>query len=103
MADILRLLVALGALAMPAPADASPISAHAMVYTCCTPSPMKERIFAEAKAVGASYIRVDVELDAIFGDVGGAKREEPDWTGLDEVVALSRKHRLPVLGILLSP
>lgn len=104
VADILRLLVALGALAMPAPAhSSSPISAHAMVYSCCTPGPMKERIFAEAKAVGASYIRVDVELDAIFGDVGGAKRDEPDWSGLDEVVALSRKHRLPVLGILLSP
>jgi hypothetical protein len=99
----LRLLVALGALGMATPAHASPVSAHAMVYTCCTPSPMKERIFAEARAVGAGYIRVDVELDAIFGDVGGAKREEPDWTGLDEVVALSKKHRLPVLGILLSP
>ena len=46
---------------------------------------------------------MDVELDAIFGDVGGAKRDEPDWTGLDEVVALSRRHRLPVLGILLAP
>ncbi len=97
------LAIVLGALAPAAPAHASPISAHAMVHSCCTPSPMKERIFAEAKAVGASYIRVDVELDAIFGDVGGAKRDEPDWSRLDEVVALSRKHRLPVLGILLAP
>jgi hypothetical protein len=103
MTITLGLLVALGALAMPAPAQASPISAHAMVHSCCTPSPMKERIFAEAKSVGASYIRVDVELDAIFGDVGGAKRDEADWSGLDEVVALSRRHRLPVLGILLAP
>lgn len=97
------LAIAIGALTSAAPAQASPISAHAMVYSCCTPSPMKERIFAEAKALGASYIRVDVELDAIFGDIGGAKRDEPDWSGLDEIEALSQKHGLPVLGILLAP
>ena len=38
---------------------------------------MKERIFSEAKALGAAYIRVDVELSGIFARAGA----EPDWTG----------------------
>ena len=84
--------------AAPAPRPGAPISSHAMVHTCCTPAAMKERIFAESKAMGARFIRVDVELHAIFED-----RESPNWDALDEVLALSRRHRLPVLGILLSP
>jgi hypothetical protein len=52
---------------MAAPAHASaPISAHAMVHTCCTPKGEQERIFSEAAALGAGYIRVDVELNGIF-------------------------------------
>jgi hypothetical protein len=70
-----------------------------MVHTCCTPSAMKERIFSEAKALGSDYIRVDVELNGIFA----APDAEPNWGGLDEVMQLSEKHRLPVLGIVLAP
>jgi hypothetical protein len=33
---------------------------------------MKERMFAEAKAMGARFLRVDVELAGIFG--GGDRR-----------------------------
>ena len=84
---------------MASPAHAAPISAHAMVHTCCTPTPMKERIFSEAKALGAAYIRVDVELSGIFA----APDAEPNWTGLDETMELSKKHDLPVLAILLAP
>ena len=84
---------------MAAPAQAAPISAHAMVHSCCTPSAMKERIFSEAKALGSKYIRVDVELNGIFA----APDAEPNWNGLDEVMKLSEKHRLPVLGIVLAP
>jgi polysaccharide biosynthesis protein PslG len=58
---------------------------------------MKERIFAEAKAMGARFIRVDVELSGIFAE-GAA-----DWGRLDEVLELSRRYELPVLGIFLSP
>jgi hypothetical protein len=70
-----------------------------MVHACCTPLAMKERIFAESKAMGARFIRVDVELGAIFpaGSAGA-----PNWGRLDEVVALSRQYGLPVLGILLG-
>jgi hypothetical protein len=89
--------------AAPPPArPGAPISAHAMVHTCCTPLPMKERIFAEAKAMSARYIRVDVELAGIFTG-GGNSEDDPDWSRLDAVLELSRRHELPILGILLRP
>ena len=96
-----NLLLAVGAavLAMAAPAHASaPVSAHAMVHTCCTPQAEKERIFSEAAAVGADYIRVDVELSGIFSAPGA----DPDWHALDQVIDLSREHHQPVLAILLG-
>jgi hypothetical protein len=99
----LRLAVALFALAMSSPAHASPISAHAMVHSCCTSSAMKERIFSEAKELGAAYIRVDVEMSSIFEAPDGSKSAKPNWSGLDQVTALSQKYELPVLAILLSP
>jgi hypothetical protein len=80
----------------------APVSAHAMVHTCCTPPAMRGRIFAEAKAMGARFIRVDVELAGIF-DAGGQAEEDPDWSRLDAVLELSRRHELPILGILLRP
>ena len=88
--------------APPAVRSGAPVSSHAMVHTCCTPLPMKERIFAESKAMGARFIRVDVELRTIF-PVDGPSAGPPDWGRLDEVLELSRRHDLPVLGILLSP
>jgi hypothetical protein len=99
----LRLAVALFALAMASPAHASPISAHAMVHSCCTSSAMKERIFSEAKELGAAYIRVDVEMSSIFEAPDGSKSATPNWAGLNQVMALSKKYELPVLAILLSP
>jgi len=99
----LRLLVALGALAMAGPAHAAPISAHAMVHTCCMESSVKEGIFGEASELGAAYIRVDVELDPIFEKPGGAERPTPSWARLDEVVELSRRYAQPVVAILLAP
>ena len=89
-------------LATPAAVAASPVSAHAMVHTCCTPPEMKERIFAEAKALGASYIRVDFELGPIFEDGWGRPAMAPDWRRFDEVLELARRHGLPVLGIVLG-
>jgi hypothetical protein len=80
---------------------ASPVSAHAMVYACCTPYALKERIFAEASAMGASRIRVDVEMSSVF-PAGEEAGSAPDWRGLDEVMRLSSAYRLPVLGIILD-
>jgi hypothetical protein len=94
----LLLAVAAAALGMAAPAHAdAPVSAHAMVHTCCMPKAEKERVFSEAKALGASYIRVDVEPNGIFsGPV-------PHWGALDQVIELSKKYDLPVLAILVTP
>ena len=89
--------VALGAAA---PAEAAPVSSHAMVYTCCTPLAAKERIFSQARASGAEFIRVDVELSGIFA--GKGSRELPDWRKLDEVIRLARRHELRVLGLILG-
>ena len=96
----LVLAAAVTVLVVPGAARAAraPVSSHAMLYTCCTPPPMKERIFAESRTLGADYIRVDVELSAIFPRAGGA----PDWRELDRVIRLSRQYSLPVDGIILS-
>jgi hypothetical protein len=93
--------VLFAALAAPGAARAAPVSSHAMVYTCCTPQPLKERIFAEARASGAEFIRVDVELNAIFE--GAGSRERPDWRALDQVIELARRYELEVLGVILHP
>jgi hypothetical protein len=91
------------AAAAPPPArPGAPVSSHAMVHTCCTPLAMKDRIFAESKAMGARYIRVDVELHGIF-EAGDHSEDHPNWALLDQVLELSRRHQLPVLGIILSP
>ena len=98
----LGLIVALGVLAMATPAHAAPISAHAMVHTCCMGDAMKERIFDEADAVGAEFIRVDVEMSAIFEGPGGEERDEPNWSRLDDLLELAGEHDVKVLGVLLG-
>jgi len=87
------------ALGAAGPAQAAPVSSHAMVHTCCTPPAMKERIFAEAGASGAEFVRVDVELSGIFE--GAGSRDQPNWGALDEVARLARRHDVKVLGVLL--
>ncbi len=87
---------------MAAPAHAAPISSHAMVHTCCMGDALKERIFAEADAVGSEYIRVDVEMSSIFEGPGGAKRDEPNWSHLDDLLELAGDHDVKVLGVLLA-
>jgi hypothetical protein len=98
---LLSLLLPAAALwAAAAPAHAAPVSSHAMVYTCCTPAALKERIFAEAAASGAEFIRVDIELSGIFE--GAGSRDDPDWRALDEVKALAERHDVKVLGLILG-
>jgi hypothetical protein len=88
------------ALVAAAPAEAAPVSSHAMVYTCCMPAADKEHIFSQASASGAEFIRVDVELNGIFEGTGS--RDRPDWRKLDEVIRLARRHELRVLGLILG-
>ena len=45
-----------------------------------TPFGGKQAMFQEAAAVGASTIRLDVELSAVFPDQSGP----PDWAGIDQ-------------------
>jgi hypothetical protein len=84
-------------------APPAPISAHAMVFACCTPPEMKERIFAEAAAVGADFVRVDVQLNDVFEKDQGGPEATPDWRGLDELIDLSRRYGVRPLAILLNP
>jgi hypothetical protein len=86
-----------------ATAQASPISSHPSVYACCTPFEMKERIFAESAALGAEFVRVDVQMNDVFERDSGGPAPAPDWRGLDELIDLARRYRLKLLGILLIP
>jgi hypothetical protein len=88
---------------VPVAAQSAPVSSHAMVYSCCTPPGLKERIFAESAALGAEYVRVDVQMGDVFEREGGGPAPAPDWRGLDEVIELAKRHRVKVLGILLHP
>ena len=74
-----------------------------MVHTCCTADSLKEGIFSEAEALGADFVRVDVEMSVIFEGPSGAERHEPDWKHLDRTLELAREHDLRVLGVLLAP
>src|SRR6185369_17052110 len=70
-------------------------AAHGMIYLDSPPS-FKEAMFAQAASLGASDIRVDVDVSEI---VQGQAR---DWSGLDEDVALARKYHRGVLAVLLG-
>jgi len=78
----------------PAP---SPIGVHSMLYLT-TPFGAKQAMFQEAAAVGASTIRLDVELSAVFPDPSGP----PDWTGVNEYMRLAHQYHLHVLADLLA-
>ncbi|MEA2363273.1 MAG: polysaccharide biosynthesis protein PslG [Thermoleophilaceae bacterium] len=100
MAKCLLILIAVvyvGAAASPA-AGEPPVSAAAQLFTCCTPEALQERLFAEAEASGAEYVRVDVELHGIFDAAGS--RDHPDWSHLDRMVELASRHHVRLLGII---
>jgi hypothetical protein len=89
-------MVAALAGAAPAQAEPAPVSSAAQLFTCCSPPALQDRIFEEAAASGAAYVRVDVELHGIFGT--GA--DEPHWDNLDAMVARARRHGVRVLGLI---
>jgi hypothetical protein len=97
---VLSVILPAAVLFAASPAQAAPVSSHAMVHTCCTPPAMKERIFAEASASGAEFVRVDVELNGIFEAAGD--RERPDWRALDELTRLASRHDVKLLGVVLG-
>jgi len=93
---LLTLIAVACAGAMATPAAASPISSAAQLFTCCSPEGLQERLFEEAEASGAEYVRVDVELHGIFG----AAADRPDWSHLDRVIELARRHDVKLLAIV---
>ena len=74
----------------------TPYGVHSMVYANA-PSSFKEAMFREAAAVGASSVRVDVSVGAIA--MSGTER---NWGSLDEYLALARRYRLQVVGVLVG-
>src|SRR6185436_8029435 len=95
-AALLAGLVAAVAAAPAARAEPAPVSSAAMLFTCCTPAGLQDRIFEEAAASGARYVRVDVELHGIFG----ASADKPQWKNLDAMIARAHAHGVRVLGII---
>ena len=62
------------------------------------PLPLMQAMFAQAAGVGASSIRLDVAPALIFT----SPTQPPDFSGLDEIMALSQEYQLPVVGDLFT-
>ena len=95
MVAISLCLALLGASAGAARAAESPIGAHSMLQLN-SPYPFMQTMFAEAAAMHASAIRLDVAPALVFHD----PLQPPDFTGLDEVVALANAYHLRVVADL---
>lgn len=87
-------LVGAGVAAAVASAE-TPIGVHSMLYLG-HPFSAKEAMFKEAAAVGASTIRLDIELSGVFAE----PNQPPDWTGVDQYMLLARRYHLRVLADL---
>ncbi len=83
--------------AAPAWAAADPIGAHSMLQLDDPPSFMAA-MFAQAAAMHASAIRLDVAPALVFE----AQSRPPDFSGLDAVVGLARSYHLQVVADLVT-
>ena len=83
----------------PAEGDATPnpIGAHSMLQVNDPPSFM-QTMFAEAAGMHVSAIRLDVAPALIYTDAS----KPPDFSGLDEVMTLSRRYDLRVVADLIT-
>ncbi|MGO9959389.1 MAG: glycosyl hydrolase, partial [Solirubrobacteraceae bacterium] len=77
------------------PPGSSPIGVHSMLQLD-DPHGFMLAMFAQAAALHASAIRLDVAPALIFTAPGAP----PDFSGLDEVMALSQQYGLPVVADL---
>lgn len=93
------LCTALGGL-MVTPAHAAPYSSHSQIYACCTDPVTMDTMFREAKASGAAFIRVEIEINGIAPDSDDLSLR--DWLGSDLVAQLSQRYQLPVDGVLVG-
>jgi hypothetical protein len=94
---ILMSVVLLGSGAGAARAAESPIGAHSMLQLN-SPFEFMQTMFAEAAAMHASTIRLDVAPALVFHD----PLQPPDFSGLDEVVALANAYHLRVVANLMT-
>jgi hypothetical protein len=78
-------------------ASAPPIGAHSMLQLN-SPYPFMDSMFAQAAAMHAASIRLDVAPALMFTDPG----RPPDFSGLDEVMSLSQRYALPVVADLFT-
>jgi hypothetical protein len=89
-------LTATSAVAAPRRAP-SAIGVHSMLYLN-TPLGAKQVMFRAAAGLGASTIRLDIALSGVFPTASGP----PDWSGVDDYMALARRYHLRVLADLLA-
>lgn len=78
-------------------AAVSPIGAHSMLQVN-SPYSFKQVMFAEAAGMHASAIRLDVAPSMLFPD----HSMQPEFAGLDEVMALSEQYHLRVVADLFT-
>lgn len=78
-------------------AQTSPIGAHSMLQLN-DPEPFMQTMFAEAAAMGASSIRLDVAPALVFPSAS----QPPDFSGLDDVMTLSTEYHLNVVADLFT-
>ena len=80
---------------------ANNIGVHSMLYQD-TPHSAKQEMFAQAKAVGASYIRLDLGLTAIFtrGEYRGHPFYQKNWAQTDQYAALANRYGVKILANL---
>jgi hypothetical protein len=99
--------LASGAAFQPTPdliaAPANNIGVHSMLYQD-TPYSAKKEMFAQAKAVGASYIRLDLGLISIFtrGDYRGHPFYQKNWAQTDQYAELANRYGVKILANLFA-
>jgi hypothetical protein len=71
----------------------TPLGAHSMLFSD-TPLAFKTQMFSEAAAMGASEIRVDLDLTAVYRAPGAA----PDFSTVDQYMSLAAAYHLRVLA-----
>ncbi len=89
LASLLALVLSNGVAAADVLAPSNPIGVHSMRYLT-HPLSAKQAMFEEASAVGASTIRLDIELSGVFPDPMGPA----DWSGVDQYMWARRRGKV---------
>ncbi len=67
--------------------------AHSMIFPDM-PTSAQESLFSYTSRLGAGYIRLDVQLSAIYAK----KDAPPDWTHMDRLAEMSARYGVQILG-----